>query len=209
MCKSKSADKNIKSFSQKGKKAPRPPKKITERYLRNSGLYYLQRYTASSGHFRQVMMRKIKRSCMHHKDQNIEDCAKILEDIIIEFCEMRLLDDEAYGKAMVTSFRRRGHSKAQILQKLSAKSMNREYILQLLDGFDEDMDLESAQTERLSALKFAKKKRVGPFRKPGDDYDFNKELAKFARAGFGFDIARAILDMPFEAADEELSQSVL
>ena len=196
------------------KKKPKVPKKITASYLRNSGLYYLQRFTSSTGHFRSVMMRKIKLSCQHHTEQNIDDCAKLLEALIIELTELGLLDDDAYGYAMVTSFRRRGFSKAQIMQKLRAKSMTAEQIQYFIDRFNEQHDLENKETELLSALRFAQKKRLGPFRSHDkhaaiDDGLVSKELGKFARAGFSYDLSKTIMDMPEDEAQQTLYHSVL
>ncbi len=65
------------------KKREKPaPKKITESYLHNSGLYYLQRFSASSEHFRSVMMRKVKKSCMHHTDQDYDACAVMVDKLV-------------------------------------------------------------------------------------------------------------------------------
>ena len=52
------------------------PRKISPDYLRNSGLFYLQRYTASSHHFRVVMQRKINRSIAVHTSLDKEECFK-------------------------------------------------------------------------------------------------------------------------------------
>lgn len=54
----------------------KPPKKISERYLYNSGLAYLQRFPSSSSNFQRVMMRKINNSCRHHVEQDIDACKK-------------------------------------------------------------------------------------------------------------------------------------
>jgi len=97
-----------------GKREFKPPKKITEKYLHNSGLAYLQRFTASSMHFKTVMTRKIDKSCRHHEEQDREECLQMLDKTTEKFRELGLLDDEAYLKGMITSFRRRGLSARQI-----------------------------------------------------------------------------------------------
>ncbi len=202
---------NIKPQAPKKKrKEPKPPKKISASYLRNSGLYYLQRYASSSGNFRQVMIRKIKRSCAYHKDQEIEECIKHLDETVNEFQELGLLNDDAYGFAMVTSLRRRGFSKAQIIRKLRMKSMSPEQINEYLERFDNENNLDTRETEILTAIKFAQKKRLGPFRKSSAAEDENqKELAKFARAGFSYDLSKEIMEMDKQEAEDTLYHSVL
>jgi regulatory protein len=73
---------NKKSEKKTGRKKP---KKITAQYLHNAGLYYLQRFAASRGQFRSVMLRKIRRSCMEHREQDYEACAALVEKIVEKF----------------------------------------------------------------------------------------------------------------------------
>lgn len=182
------AQKN-KQVKQRNK--PRIPRRINPTYLHNSGLYYLERFSASKAHFKSVMMRKVKRSCMHHKDQNYDECAKMVDDLADKFERLDLLNDEVYARAVVTSLRRRGMSKTMILGKMRMKGIGRDLTLQELnkidtESYDEDPELQAA-------LKLARKKRIGPYF-TGEEEDMKKSLGKLARAGFSYDIARKILD---------------
>lgn len=89
----------IEKSSNKKQRKQKVPKKITDTYLHNAGLFYLQRFTASRSHFYDVMMRKIKKSCTYHKNQKIEDCESLLKNLIEKFEELGLLDDKSYAKA--------------------------------------------------------------------------------------------------------------
>jgi len=183
----------------------RPPKKITESYLHNAGLYYLERFAASSGHFRSVMMRKITRSCMHHKDQDKEACAVMLDKTIEKFQNVGLLDDAAYCRAMVHSMRRRGHSARMIHAKLRAKSLSQDIINKALGHYAaENNDDNAAESELMAALRLSRRKRIGPFARTPTHDDHGKpctkQMGQLARAGFGYDICRKIMDM----RDEEL-----
>ncbi|MCD8497437.1 MAG: hypothetical protein LRZ85_04760 [Alphaproteobacteria bacterium] len=51
----------------------------------------MQRYAASSGHFRQVMLRKVKKSCHAHADQDYEACAVLVDALVDKFKASRLL----------------------------------------------------------------------------------------------------------------------
>ena len=188
---------------------PKTPKKITQRYLHNAGLHYLQRFTASSGHFRFIMMRKIHKSCKHHTDQSLEACEKMLDAVIADFEELGYLNDAAYCKGMVASLRRRGASRKAITMKLKQKRLTAEDIeaaLTLIDSEipDEDPDLRAA-------ILYAKKKRLGPFARGNKIAAMteeektkakNRALGSLARAGYSFHIAQTVLDMsPDEAAN--------
>ncbi len=180
-------------------KAPRqkrPPKKITETYLHNAGLAYLQRFTASTEHFRTVMLRKIHRSCAHHTEQSHEDCLQMLQNTIEKFQDLGLLNDIAYARGMVTSMRRRGLSSKAILFKLLQKGLPEYMISDALNIIDEG----NSEADLLSALRLARRKKIGPFRTM--DKGEEKELGQLARAGFGYDISRKILSMTTEEAEE-------
>lgn len=182
----------------------KPPKRITARYLYNSGLAYLQRYPASSMHFRFIMSRKINKSCKHHLDQSYEECQKLLEELIVQFKELNLLDDSAYLKAMVTSLRRRGLSALQIKNKLMQKGYQTDEIVSELEQYDGETDYNDAELsgDHRAILIHARKKRLGPF-DIENKKDFEKSLASLARAGFSYDIAKRTLKLDREELPEE------
>jgi regulatory protein len=181
------------------------PKKITEQYLHNSGLYYLQRFAASKAHFITVLTRKAHKSCHHHKDQNLEDCAVLIAKTADKFEECGLLNDQLYTRGVITSLRRRGLSRNVILNKLAEKGIPRAYALETLQQFDEEESHDPAQAEKDAALRLARKKKVGPYSNTsadGKQIDRRKALAYFARAGFSFDIANKILNLPPDFEDD-------
>lgn len=190
--------KSIKAEAVPGQGQRKIPKKITETYLHNSGLYYLQRFAASTGHFQTVMKRKIDRSCRHHADQDRAACLAMLERMIVKFQSLGLLDDETYTQAAVATLRRRGLSERAILSRMQAKNVPAENVRAALRRYNAENSMKDDESEMAAALRLAKKKRVGPY--AGDKpCDRNKALAAFARAGFSFEIARKILDL---GADE-------
>ncbi len=180
------------------KKCPRPPKKITERYLYNSGLSYLQRFPASAEHFKTVMRRKIERSCRHHTSQDKEACETMLEDITAKFRDMGLLDDRLYTKACIETFKRRGLSEKAIAMKLKLKGIDSELLKEFLDAHPED--------DIVAALRLSRKRRCGPFGLP-EDAQNKKHLSAFARSGFSYDTAKKALEMEYEEAESILSGS--
>lgn len=196
-----SADQIKPPAGQKRKK--RPPKRITPDYLRNAGLYYLQRFAASSGHFRSVMMRKVKRSCHFHKDQDYEECAKMVDEVIRDFERSGLLNDDAYLGGVVNSFRRRGLSRRAILARLQAKGIDSDKTAKALAVLDQETFEDNEQAERAAALTYARKKRLGPFASRKAE-DIEKSLAALARQGFSYDTARFVMEIDKESAEELL-----
>ena len=180
-----------KAESKKKKREKRPPKKITETYLHNSGLYYLQRFAASSAQFRKVMMRKVYKSCRHHTDQDEEACAAMVDEVIGKFQQAGLLNDDLYARGSVFSLRRQGKSKRAITAKLSQKGVDEDLIEEKLHAHAQESHTEDAEFE--AALIHARKKKLGPYRRD-EEYDAQKELASLARAGFSYDVARRVLD---------------
>jgi regulatory protein len=104
-----------------------------------------------------------------------------------------LIDDARYAEGRVASLRRRGGSARAIQAKLSAKGIARSTIAAALDGEEGD--------EETAARALARRRRLGPYR-PGERAPYrDKDLAALARAGFRFDVARAVVDG--EREDEE------
>lgn len=189
--KTSGSPKNIKA--ETARKPVKIPKKITETYLHNSALYYLQRFAASSAQFRKVMQRKIDLSCRHHTDQNPEDCQVLLDKLVTRFQENGLLNDGTYARGMVITLRRRGMSERAIFMKLQNKGLSEAQIKGAVEDFNTENETNTAESEYRAALKLARKKRVGPY--AVTEFEYDRALSAFARAGFSFDVARRVLGM--------------
>lgn len=185
--------------------AHKAPKKITETYLHNSGLYYLQRFAASSGQFRMVMLRKVKKSCRHHTDQDYQACADMVEALVQKFEGAGLLNDESYARGVVNSLRRQGRSRRIIMEKLKTKGVNAELVGNALQQYDEDRHPDDGDSEMQAAAIFARRKKIGPFSRTKDDTPPEKALAAMARAGFSYSVSQKILEMDIETVEKLIS----
>lgn len=177
---------------------PKAPRKITERYLYNAGLHFLNRYPSSTKHFKTIMSRKIYKSCKHHEDQDPEECQSLLDQTTDKFIEMGLLNDDQYTYGMVTSYRRRGVSKKAIIAKLSQKQVPHDTIKDAIEKVDELLKETQENPELHAAITHARKKRLGPFSNGlHDDPDhLRKAMGSMARAGFSYDITKQVMDLP-------------
>lgn len=195
-----------KSRTAKIKPQRKKPRKISESYLHNSGLYYLERFSASKEHFKNVMTRKVKRSCLEHSEQDYELYVNMVYELADKFERVGLLDDKVYTRAVVTSLRRKGMSRPAILNKMRIKGIPQEATMQALDVLDNEAHETVQDAEKAAALKLARKKRLGPYsrgEKEQEDQKYvRRALGVFARAGFSYEMAKSILDMSADDLDE-------
>ncbi len=163
-------------------------KRLSERYLRNAGEYYLNRFPASSDHFLIVMKRKIDRSCRDHADQDRNEWITHVREVVIPYFEkLGFLNDDLYARALFNGLKNKGYSAAKIKSRMIQKSVPSQLVEDCLNGgFD---DAQAVHT-------FARKKRIGQYRlTPYTDYnEKKKDLGKLARAGFSYDIAMRVIE---------------
>jgi regulatory protein len=184
------------------RKKNRPPRKITPEYLHNAGLHYLQRFSSSSENFRTVLLRKARRSCAHHPDQDYETCARMIDDLVRKFIDSGLLNDELYARGLAASLRRRGKSEKAIMAHGRNKGLDGALTRRHLDDIDHDREPSGPSAELEAALVHARRKKLGPFRGPKPP-DARKELASMARAGFSYDTARKALALGNVSEEED------
>ncbi|PCJ02858.1 MAG: RecX family transcriptional regulator [Alphaproteobacteria bacterium] len=190
-------DADNKRYTNSKQRERRPPKKISESYLHNSGLYYLERFAASKKHFIFVMSRKVKRSCMHHTDQDYDACIVMVHALADKFERTSLLDDTVYTNGLVASLRRKGKSRSAIVNKMRMKGIAPDQTIEALEKLDHELHDNMENAEMNAALRLAKKKKLGPYF-IGEEQNMKKSLGVFARAGFSYQVAKSILDMDDE-----------
>ena len=179
---------------------PRGPRQATPKYLRNSALHYLDRYASSSAHLRRLLLAKVTRSARAH-DTDPEAGMAAVEALIAELLGAGLLDDTRYALERARILHRRGASARAIRAGLLAKGIEAGDIERALAGLRE----EAAEPELAAALAYARRRRLGPYRGPearagqrGTDPQVKnlreKDLAALGRRGFGYDLARRVIE---------------
>ncbi|PZP54928.1 MAG: hypothetical protein DI586_08430 [Micavibrio aeruginosavorus] len=185
------------SFKPSAKKR-KIPKKITETYLINSGKFYLERFPASTEQFRQVMTRKIRKSCKEHPEQSPETCFTHLEAVITKFQTLGFLNDEGYAMGLSRSLKNRGWPRNRIIMRLREKGIAVELI-------DATVPPPEPGDNIKDAALWMKRKKLGAF--ATKEKAFEKALASLARAGFDYHSASKVLQMTKEEADELLNSA--
>lgn len=168
---------------------PKRPRKVSPTYLENAALHYLKRYAATRSQLQRVLTRKVDKSLKFHGGDRAEALGW-MEALIARLIRNGLLNDEAYARMKAHSLRASGRSSRMIAQKLKLKGVAAETVQQKV------ADARAEVSEEDAARIWARKKRLGPFRKDLQTRQDHrqKDLAALARAGFAFGIAKKVID---------------
>ena len=199
----KSSQKKREYRKTRDKKTKRKPP-ISETWIKNAGLKYLGRFSASEQHFRYTMLQKIRNAESRESDdaavhQNWIDAAVKLAK------EYGFLDDQKYADALANSLKRRGLAKSAARQKLRQKRLGQVQIDKALEQSYMQSDEAGIDPNLFAAARAAKKKRLGPWGPENIDYPtLQKQLAKLARRGFSYGIAKQVLQASLKEAEQWL-----
>lgn len=174
---------------RKPRTPPKQPRKVSERYLENAALHYLKRYAATVSQLRRVLMRRVDRSVKAHGSDRAQAVGWV-DALVAKLQRSGLVDDRAYAGMKAQSLRAGGRSTRVITQKLRLKGVAQDVVASKVAEATADISEEDA------ARIWARKKRLGPYRRdPGTRADRReRDLAALARAGFAFAIAKRIID---------------
>lgn len=177
---------------------PRPgPKKATPERLERSALFYLERFASSSENLRRVLMRRVDASAKEHGTDR-EEGARFIDALIERYQRAGLLDDAAYADARVASLHRRGLSDRAIAMKLRQKGVPGDLIERSLEAQREELRADGADPNWEAAMNYARRRRIGPFRKTARQENRDRDLAALGRQGFDYETARRIVDAEAE-----------
>ena len=163
-------------------------------------LFYLERYASSAENLRLVLGRRVRRR-VGNDEAAVGAAGALIEALVARYRATGLLDDAAYAAGRTRSGLARGRSLRRIAAGLAAKGVGAAdaaaAVAALGDG--------TADPELAAACAFARRRRLGPFRRAAADR--RRELAAFALAGFARRTAEAVLACADEAAVAVLLKS--
>jgi regulatory protein len=177
------------------------PAPVDRALLERWALAYLERYASSAENLRRVLQRRVWRRARGDdaadgaadgaRDGEAVRASGALIDALVARCRATgLIDDAAYAAGRARSGLARGRSPRRIAAGLAAKGVGAEDAAAALAALGED----GADPELAAACAYARRRRLGPFRRgPGGTEERRRELAAFARAGFGRRTAEAVL----------------
>ena len=152
-----------------------------EKLLKYS-IYYLSKYSSSKKNLEYILKKKIRRISDEKKIRF--QLYKEIKIIIDKLEQLKLINDTIYAESKINALLNQVKSKNYIRQYLIRKGVSSEIAdEQIALSYEKNQNL-----EKENALKFAKKRNL-----INDKKDYEKKLAKMARAGFSYEISKEIL----------------
>ena len=152
--------------------------------LKKHAFSYLSKYNTSKKNLNRILHNKVRRMKLNKKDKYIlySSIASIITDLEIN----KLIDDKNFTQSKIYSLSLQGKSKISIISYLVQKGIEKNLIKESF----ENLELKNPNWETESAKIFARKKRLGI----KHSNNFEKDLAKMARAGFNYNLSKKILE---------------
>lgn len=168
---------------------PRPP--LDPATLRELALRYVGRFATTRAKLVSYLRRKLRERGWDGPGE------PDLESLAEQFAGQGYVDDASYALAKSQALSSRGYGARRVEQSLRAAGVG-DQDGEAARGFAAAQSLEAA-------LRFARRRRIGPFGEGHcDPRARERALAAMIRAGHGFAIARAIVDLPPGAPVDEL-----
>jgi len=180
-----------------GDKPPekRPPN-VSRMGLEGAALRYLERFDCSVERLRKVLMERVAKAARLGAP-GAEEAPAIVLELLTRYQGSGLINDQRFAKNFAERQRDRGASRRMIEQKLRARGISAEVVQELMPREG------SAQSELEAAQAFARRRRLGPHRKPETREAFRrKDLMAMARAGFNYDTASRVVGNSPSGDDE-------
>ena len=168
----------------------KPPRRISAAYLDKVVAHYLNRYATTSAHLRRLLGQRVRRAAAHY-DDDVEEGMALVDALIARLLRLGILDDQEWANARASSLHRRGNGTRAICAKLGQKGLDSATIDVALEGLKE----RHGDPDRKAVWRYARKRALGPYRRVvGDQERRRKELARLARAGFSYEVAREVVE---------------
>lgn len=163
-------------------------------------LDYLGRYASSAENLRRVLLHRVRRRT-HDNADAVRQAALLIDAVIEGHRRSGLLDDRSYAAQRAQALSRCGESLAGIRARLIAKGVPAALAAEALS----DLRAGVTDPDLAAACALARRRRLGAYRVTVGDPA--RELAVFARAGFGRRVAEAVLACRDVEAIEELARA--
>lgn len=171
------------------RKSPPPP--LDAERLERLALFYVGRYAVTRAKLIAYLTRKLRERGWEGEG------APQTESLADRFVELGYIDDAAFATARAGALGRRGYGARRVDQALRAAGIGEADSIEALE--------EAREGAWAAALRFAERKRIGPFAaerpdRPGRE----KAFAAMLRAGHPMDLARRLIDaFPGIVPDQE------
>ena len=152
--------------------------------LKKYAFSYLSKYNTSKKNLDRILHSKVRRMNLEKKDKFILHSS--IASIITDLETNKLIDDKNFTQSKIHSLSLQGKSKISIISYLVQKGIEKN----LIEETFKNLELKNPNWETESAKIFARKKRLGT----KYSSNFERDLAKMARAGFNYNLSKKILE---------------
>lgn len=170
----------------KARSDKKPPPPLDSEAVERLALHYVERYATTRAKLRSYLARKLR-------ERGAQGDPPDVEGLVERLSALGYVDDRAFAEARAASLQRRGYGERRLDLALRAAGVA-----------EEDSEAVKTQAEEgaiAAALRFARRKRIGPFAPAEPDRATrNKQFAAMIRAGHRMDVVRLVLD----ASPEEI-----
>ena len=158
--------------------------------LKDLAYSYLEKYSPSKQQLKVYLLKKYLTKIKG--TQSKKEVTSIIDEIITNLENNKIVNDELYSDSKARMFLRRGYSLNKINQSLRNKGIDVKYIKQSIDKIKEDQ----IEPDFVSALKLCKRRRIGPLRPQANrELFYKKDIGILARGGFSYDLSKRVLNL--------------
>jgi len=176
------------------------PRPLDAAGLQALALHYAARYATTSLKLRRYLARKLKERPWEGAE------AADPEALVQKLVDLGYVDDQAWAAARSREMAARGLGQRRIVQALAAAGVR---VAERAEDAEGAEDAEAPETGYAAAVRFARRRRLGPFAREGAAVDAavqRRAMAAMLRAGHDFDVARRVLAARTQAEAEALAK---
>lgn len=158
---------------------------LTAAALDARALRYLSAVAASTARLRDVLRQEVR-----ERGADLDVFADDIDAIVAKYTAMGALDDARIAESSAAAMRASGKSASAISARLRARGID-------ADTVDAEVTKVTRETDDLAAaMTFARKRGIGPFRASDEARKAHREkdLATLGRAGYGYAVAKRVID---------------
>ena len=135
----------------------------------------MERHGGTEARLRRILAKRVASSREEHGEPSAEEGAAMIDEVVGKLVRLGYVNDARFAEQRARTLRKRGKSTRAIRSALAQQGIDASLADDVLD---EDDELAAAQA-------YVRRRRL----KGGE-----KDLAKLARAGFSYDVARRALE---------------
>ena len=163
---------------------------VTVDEMRNFALAYVEKYAPSKQQLKTYLLKKyLKISVSNVKKK---DVMSLIDIVLSDLEKSKFINDKFYSESKAKSMIQRGNSINKIRNYLINKGINNEFIKDTVNKITD----ENSEQDFFSAIKFCKKKRIGPARiEDNRSLFYKKDISLLARNGFDFETSKKVMEI--------------